>query len=381
VELVLNATTTLPPPAAPSGVSADAGHGNVTVSWDIVPGATTYNLLRSEKAGGPYQTLASGVSGVSLGYVDRTAATGTRYFYVVSANGPGGVGPHSAEVHATPDSRAAKVGVSVGERQARVNWEGVPGERYTLKRSDVSGGPYKVVASAISSTEFTDSNLTPGLNYYYVVTQVSPRGESPSSPEVVAKLPGPLPAQFTSAQIGLAGSPGVASFREGQFTIASSGANIWDSADAFHYVYANSRVGETCDIRARVVAIQGSHPNAKVGLMIRATLDAGSPHATVVVTPGAGIELLTRFRVGGATSAATAAGQMSPAWIRLVRAQDVFTAYWSGDGEKWNQIGKPTTISLSGQKAYAGMAVCSLGNGICTGVIEGLTHIGPDNAR
>ena len=38
---------TLPPPAAPTGVAAVGGNAQVTVSWDIVPGATTYNLWRA----------------------------------------------------------------------------------------------------------------------------------------------------------------------------------------------------------------------------------------------------------------------------------------------------------------------------------------------
>jgi beta-galactosidase len=49
---------TLPPSAAPTGVTAIPGNGRVTVGWDIVPGATTYNVWRSTNPGGPYTLVA-----------------------------------------------------------------------------------------------------------------------------------------------------------------------------------------------------------------------------------------------------------------------------------------------------------------------------------
>ena len=52
----------------------------MTVSWDIVPGATTYNLWRSTTRGGPYTLIAENIGGVNLGYVDHTAANGTTYY-------------------------------------------------------------------------------------------------------------------------------------------------------------------------------------------------------------------------------------------------------------------------------------------------------------
>lgn len=107
VEITLNATAKAPAPVAPTGVTAVAGDGSVTISWDITPGATTYNILRSETSGGRYQTIASGVSGVGLGFIDRTVVNGTWYFYVVSANGHG-TGPKSVEVTATPSVPASR---------------------------------------------------------------------------------------------------------------------------------------------------------------------------------------------------------------------------------------------------------------------------------
>jgi fibronectin type 3 domain-containing protein len=49
----------------------------------------------------------------------------------------------------------------------------------------VSGGPYTTVASPTSTT-FTDTALTNGTTYYYVVTAVNSGGESGNSTETSA---------------------------------------------------------------------------------------------------------------------------------------------------------------------------------------------------
>jgi beta-galactosidase len=97
----LTAASSLPPPAAPTGVCATGGNARVTVSWDIVPGATTYDLWRSTSRGGRYAAIAKSIGGVNLGYVDCSVANGTTYFYAVTANG-NGASVKSAAVSASP---------------------------------------------------------------------------------------------------------------------------------------------------------------------------------------------------------------------------------------------------------------------------------------
>src|ERR1041385_2812723 len=46
-------------PPAPTGVSAVAGNSQVTVSWNTVSGASSYNVKRSTTTGGPYTTVGS----------------------------------------------------------------------------------------------------------------------------------------------------------------------------------------------------------------------------------------------------------------------------------------------------------------------------------
>jgi fibronectin type 3 domain-containing protein len=86
-------------PAAPLGVQAAPGNMAVGLRWTASPGATLYNVKRSETPGGPYQTIGQ-TSDVQFG--DTGLVNGTTYYYVISGVNLGWEGPNSAEVSATP---------------------------------------------------------------------------------------------------------------------------------------------------------------------------------------------------------------------------------------------------------------------------------------
>lgn len=88
------------PPAAPTGLTATPGNSQITLGWVTPVGGTTFNIKRSTTSGGPYTTIASGVSGP--GYVDTSVANGTTYYYVVSALDIAGEGPNSTQAFAAP---------------------------------------------------------------------------------------------------------------------------------------------------------------------------------------------------------------------------------------------------------------------------------------
>ncbi len=91
------------PPPAPAELSATAvSSGEIRLEWSATPATATYNVKRATVSGGPYATVASGVSG--LKYSDSGLTANTTYFYVVSAENNVGESDPSAEVSATtPD--------------------------------------------------------------------------------------------------------------------------------------------------------------------------------------------------------------------------------------------------------------------------------------
>ena len=61
---------------------------------------------------------------------------------------------------------------------------------YSAYRATVKGGPYGLVASAISGTAYTDQSVQSGATYYYVVTATNSSGqESVNSNEATAIVP------------------------------------------------------------------------------------------------------------------------------------------------------------------------------------------------
>jgi len=87
-------------PATPAGLSGTSPSGcEIDLSWTASTGATTYNIKRSTVNGGPYQTVATAVTGTS--YSDSTLASSTPYYYVISAVNIYGESANSAQAAAT----------------------------------------------------------------------------------------------------------------------------------------------------------------------------------------------------------------------------------------------------------------------------------------
>jgi hypothetical protein len=360
--ITITAAATLPPPAAPTGVSAVGGNAQVTVTWDIVPGATTYNLWRATAHGGPYMLIAGNIGGVNLGYTDNGVANLTTYFYVVTANG-NGASPNSVEVSATPTAIVTGLTATASTGQIVLNWNGTPGANYNVKRSAVTGGPYTTIATNLGATNYTDTTVSGCQTYYYVVTIINNGNESLPSAEVSAALPGALPPQFTSADVGGPGLAGSASFCGGQFTVSGSGADIWNTSDAFQFVYVYVPVSTNCDIRARVLSVQNTDPWAKAGVMIRETLTAGSRNAYMPISYGNGASYQWRSSTGGSSDNIAQSGIAAPYWVRLTRTNNTFCGYISADGTSWTQVGPSTNITMA-SSAYAGLAVTAHNNAL-----------------
>ena len=94
------------------------------------------------------------------------------------------------------------VTVTAGDTQNTLSWSAVTNAgTYTIKRSTTAGGPYTVIAGGVTGTSYTDTGLTNGVTYYYVVVAQSSLAESTGSTETSGYPVPPPPA----APTGLSG--------------------------------------------------------------------------------------------------------------------------------------------------------------------------------
>lgn len=102
----------------------------------------------------------------------------------------------------------AKPVAQSGRSRIALSWPAVPGAlRYQVQRAETSGGPYTLLASP-EAPGCTDTGLSPGKTYYYVIIAVHKAGTSAASPEIAA-----APASLLSPPEGLRAEPGDGSVR------------------------------------------------------------------------------------------------------------------------------------------------------------------------
>ncbi len=139
------------------------------------------------------------------------------------------------------------------------------------------------------------------------------------------------------------------------FTVNGRGTDIWNTADAFYFVY--TPLPGNVVLTARVRSLTNTYPWAKAGVMFRQSLAAGSVHAMTVVTPGRGVSFQYRSASDGASVIGGSAVGAAPGWVRLSRRDATFTSAWSSDGIAWTTLGT-VSIPMSGL-VYLGLPMTS----------------------
>ncbi len=189
--------------AAPTDLIATAGNASVALNWSAVSGATSYALKRATTSSGTYTTVQSGIVGTT--FTDTTAVNGTSYFYIVTASNALFESDISSEATATPSANVATpTGLSgtPDDASALLSWNAVAGAtHYRVKRATTSGGPYTTVGDPVYAPSFTNTGLTNGTPYFFVVSALNGSVESGNSAQVTV-TPGPLPTTFTTASAG-----------------------------------------------------------------------------------------------------------------------------------------------------------------------------------
>ena len=90
-------------PSTPTGVTVAAGDGQVTLSWNTVSDATSYNIYWSTMSG-VTKTTGTKISNVTSPYTHTGLTNGTTYYYVITAVNSYGESNESIQVSVTPSA-------------------------------------------------------------------------------------------------------------------------------------------------------------------------------------------------------------------------------------------------------------------------------------
>lgn len=242
-----------------------------------------------------------------------------------------------------------------------LNWSAPSGaEAYTVKRASQSGGPYTAIEEAtdIPTTSFTDTAVTSGSAYFYVVVATNANGSSYESMEASASAG--IEAPWTAADVGTVGIAGTTSIINDAFTLTGSGGDVGGTADSCHYV-SMPWTGDGALIARLTSRVQGGSLNDKFGLMVReSSTTAGSKNFTIRFDGSSSLDrakVSYRTSTGGSTTEVSGSQEALPKWLKLERAGNTFTGSISSDGAIWTKVGE-ATFSMTATLRF-GMFVCS----------------------
>jgi fibronectin type 3 domain-containing protein len=174
-------------PNVPDGIVAISQDNQLKIKWNKVDNADSYQIKRSTSPGGPYTLVEKDI--VDLEYIDTGVINGTEYYYVVSAVNKGGESSNSQEVSSIPSAKlpqAPTTLTTIAEKNSiKLSWKAVyNAQNYTVKRSETPGGTYQTIVDNIIDPSYTDTGISFGKTYYYVVTANNAIGVSNNSEEV-----------------------------------------------------------------------------------------------------------------------------------------------------------------------------------------------------
>jgi polygalacturonase len=159
-----------------------ANAATLAVVGNLMLGGTV-NLAAGNGFGiGTYTIMTyTGILGGSLPALGTVPAG---YTYSFDTNTIGQVKLTVAPVATQPPPAPTNLVATAGSNSVTLTWSpATTATRYNVKRALVSGGE-NTTNAIVGSTRYTDTQVTNGTTYYYVVSAVNAIGESPDSAEV-----------------------------------------------------------------------------------------------------------------------------------------------------------------------------------------------------
>jgi hypothetical protein len=237
---------------------------------------------------------------------------------------------------------------------------------YELQRATAVEGPYTTLASTDlkTTTTYTDTGVTNGTTYYYRVAGFNQAGTGEYSAASGAATPletGELPVIWNKTEIGdhTVGDATYANVSGGTFVVNGYGTGISGTADNVTFLYRQATGDDIITVRINNVSTLS---NTKVGLMVRESLDANAKTVSMTLGEGGGRFARMGYRTATGGSMADFLGNTytwTPAWFRIARSGNTFTAFESSNGTEWFEVGH-VDIEMA-DSYYSGLVVTSTG--------------------
>ena len=162
----------------------------VTLSFRDINGELGSQYILERKIDGrdtgflPVQTYTGYVTGSVLNYVDSVYSKAT--YRVKAYNKAGNQFVYSTTLvvvrDVAPVAPTSLTGTVLSTKKTSLTWNaGTNARSYNIKRATSSGGPFLTILARTTLLSCTDSLLSPGTTYYYVVTSLNAAGESANS--------------------------------------------------------------------------------------------------------------------------------------------------------------------------------------------------------
>jgi fibronectin type 3 domain-containing protein len=207
--------------------------------------------------------------------------------------GCGSYGANGKSGGTAPPAPPTGLMATAGNAQVSLSWPASTGAAlYYVKRSTTTGGPYGQISSPAATT-YTDTGLTNGTTYFYVVSAYNSAGQSANSAEVNATpkappVPPPAPANLQAtagnAQVNLTwnASPGATSYHVKRSTTNGSGYTQIAVPTVANYMDTGLTNGTTYYY---VVTALNSAGESAISTQASATPASGAADVTIIVDP------------------------------------------------------------------------------------------------
>jgi TolB protein len=143
------------------------------------------------------------------------------------------------------------------------------------------------------------------------------------------------------------------------YTVSGTGANIWASADAFHFVWKKVSAGSDISLVANVdfsAATAGADQHRKAVLMIRQSLDADSAYADACIY-GNGLTAIQWRDAKGEVTYETQAQVNAPKRVRIEKRGNYVSISFGSSDNDLQPAGGACKVAFTGD-FYIGIGVC-----------------------